>query len=99
MNDHDKSHDTAQENEYGRELAALLSLLETVDRQITPEHVAKRFRELIDDIGNDGPRGEVALIEEQDRELESRPTTAVAPKLLRRLGKRPERPSRWMSGR
>ncbi len=63
MNDHDKSQDTAQQNEYGRELAALLSLLETVDRQITPEHVAQRFRELIDDIGDDGPCAEVALID------------------------------------
>ena len=89
MNEHDKSHDTAQENEYGRELAALLSLLETVDRQITPEHVAKRFRELIDDIGNDGPRGEVALIEEQGRQLESPPITAVVPKLLQAVGETP----------
>ena len=35
---------------YARELAALLNLLETVDRDITPEHVAQRFRELLDEM-------------------------------------------------
>ena len=55
MNDHDKSQDAAQQSEYARELADLLSLLEAVDREITPEHVARRFRELLGETGDGTP--------------------------------------------
>src|SRR5262249_17343695 len=51
VNDHDKSQDSAQQSEYAQELAELLNLLETVDRQLTPDHIAARFRELLDGIG------------------------------------------------
>ena len=63
MNDRDKSQDAAQQSEYARELAQLLNLLEAVDRQITPEHVAQRFHELLDDIGDDGPPVPPALVD------------------------------------
>jgi hypothetical protein len=63
VNDHDKSQDAAQQSEYARELAQLLNLLEAVDRQITPEHVAQRFHELLDDIGDDGPPVPPALVD------------------------------------
>ena len=63
MNDHDKSQDAAQQSEYARELAQLLNLLEAVDRQITPEHVAQRFHELLDEIGDDGPPVPRALVD------------------------------------
>ena len=63
VNDHDKSQDAAQPSEYARELARLPSLLEAVDRQITPEHVAQRFHELLDEIGDDGPPVPWALID------------------------------------
>lgn len=55
MNGHGKSQHSAQRHEPARELTELLNLLETVDRQITPEHIAQRFRELLHDIGDDGP--------------------------------------------
>jgi hypothetical protein len=55
VNDHDKSPDQARQDEYARELDDLLNLLETVDRQITPEHITRRFRELLDDSGDDEP--------------------------------------------
>ena len=63
MNDHDKFQDAAQQSEYARDVARLLNLLEAVDRQITPEHVAQRFHELLEDIGDDGPRVPVAPID------------------------------------
>jgi hypothetical protein len=48
VNDHhDKSPDQPQHDDYARELAELLNLLDTVDSQITPEHIARRFRELL----------------------------------------------------
>jgi tetratricopeptide (TPR) repeat protein len=53
VNDHDKSQSEAQQNQYAQELAELLNLLGTVDRQLIPEHVAQRFHELLDDIGDD----------------------------------------------
>lgn len=62
MNDYGKPQDgkpqddMAQQDEQAHELIEQLRLLEAVDRRITPEHVAKRFRELLDDISDDGPR-------------------------------------------
>ena len=53
MNDHGKSrHDAAGPDE---RTPGLIGRLEAVDRRITPEHVAQRFRELLDDIGDNGP--------------------------------------------
>jgi hypothetical protein len=47
-------NDIAQQEEQVHKLIEQLNLLETLDRRITPEHVAERFRELLDDIGDDG---------------------------------------------
>ena len=56
MNDHGKPrNDKTQQDEQAHDLIEQLNLLEAVDHRITPEHVAKRFRELLDDIGDDGP--------------------------------------------
>jgi repressor LexA len=52
----DKTH----QDDLAHELIERLNLLEDVDRRITPEHVAKRFRELLDDLGDDGPPGPAA---------------------------------------
>ncbi|MFY9931260.1 MAG: hypothetical protein WAK82_25005 [Streptosporangiaceae bacterium] len=53
MNDHGKPRDDpAQQNERAHELIEQLNLLEAVDRRVTPEHVAQRFRELL---GNADP--------------------------------------------
>ena len=58
MNDYGKPQNhKAQQDEQAHELIEQLSLLETVDRRITPEHVAERFRELLDGIVDDGPPG------------------------------------------
>ena len=55
MNDYGKpQNDMAEQNEQAHELNEQLSLLEAVDRRITPEHVARRFRELLADIADDG---------------------------------------------
>lgn len=55
MNDHGKhQNDKAQQDEQAHDLIEQLNLLEAVDRRITPEHIARRFRELLDDIGDDG---------------------------------------------
>lgn len=54
MTDHGETQDQAQP-EYAQELAELLNLLENVDRQITPEHVARRSRELLGDPGKELP--------------------------------------------
>jgi DNA-binding NarL/FixJ family response regulator len=42
-----------QQDKQAHELIEQLNLLEAIDRRITPEHVAKRFRELLADIGDD----------------------------------------------
>ena len=56
MNDYGKpQNDKAHQDDQAHELIEQLNLLDDVDRRITPEHVAKRFRELLDDIGYDGP--------------------------------------------
>ena len=56
MNDYGKpQNDKTQQDEQAHDLIEQLNLLEAVDRRITPEHVAKRFHELLDDIGDDGP--------------------------------------------
>jgi hypothetical protein len=54
MNDHDMPPDQAQQDGYERKLAELLDLLETVDGQLTPRHVARQFRELLADSGTGG---------------------------------------------
>ena len=56
MNDYGKpQNDKTHQDDHAHELIEQLNLLENVDRRITPEHVAKRFRELLDDIGDGGP--------------------------------------------
>ena len=56
MNDHGKSQDDkAQQAEQAHELTEQLNLLKAVDRRITPQHVAKRFRELLSEIEDDNP--------------------------------------------
>lgn len=53
MNDYGKpQNDKTQQDDQTYELVEQLNLLETVDRRITSEHVARRFRELLDDVGN-----------------------------------------------
>src|SRR5690242_4679058 len=49
VNDYGKSRD-----DMAPELIEQLNLLEAVDRRLTPEHLAGRFRELLDDIGDEG---------------------------------------------
>jgi DNA-binding transcriptional MerR regulator len=52
VNDYSTPQDnTAQQDEHVREL---IEQLEAIDRRITPEHVARRFAELLDDIGDNG---------------------------------------------
>lgn len=61
MNDYGKPpDDKTQQDDQAHELIEQLNLLEDVDRRITPEHVAKRFRELLDDIGDGGPPSSAA---------------------------------------
>jgi glutaredoxin-like protein len=56
VNDYGKpQNDEAQQDDQTQELIDQLNLLEDVDRRITPEHVAQRFRELLDAIGDGGP--------------------------------------------
>lgn len=52
MNANDKHQDDiAKPDEQAQEM---IGMLEAVDQRITPQHVAQRYRELLDDIG-DGP--------------------------------------------
>ena len=52
MNAYDKHQDDiAKPDEQAQEM---IGMLEVVDQRITPQHVAQRYRELLDDIG-DGP--------------------------------------------
>ena len=52
MNDHSTpQNNSAQQDERTREL---IEQLEAIDRRVTPEHVARRFRELLDDIVENG---------------------------------------------
>jgi len=53
VDDAKPQNDMTQQDEQARELIDQLKLLETIDRRITPEHVAKRFRELLDAIGDE----------------------------------------------
>jgi ribosomal-protein-alanine N-acetyltransferase len=69
VNDDDKSPDQVQQNEHARELTELLNLLEAVDRQLTPEHVARRFRELRGDTGDGGPPAHPAQEGDPDRSV------------------------------
>jgi vacuolar-type H+-ATPase subunit H len=64
VNDYGKpQNDMAEQDEQAHELIEQLNLMETVDRRITPKHVAKRFRELLDDTGdNDLPDSATAAI-------------------------------------
>jgi vacuolar-type H+-ATPase subunit E/Vma4 len=58
VNDYGKpQNDKAQQDEQAHELIEQLNLLEAVDRRLTPEHIARRFCELLDDIGDDCPPG------------------------------------------
>ncbi len=52
----DKSH----QGDQAHGLTEQLSLLEAVDRRMTPEHVAKRFRQLLEDISDDRPPSSAA---------------------------------------
>src|SRR5690242_11311157 len=49
VSDYGKSRD-----DMAPELIEQLNLLEAIDRRLTPDHVAGRFRELLDDIGDEG---------------------------------------------
>ena len=51
--DRKSQNDIAKPDEQAHELIDQLNLLEATDQRITPEHVARRFRELLDDIGNE----------------------------------------------
>ena len=53
MNAHGKSQDDIANSE--KLTREMISLLEAVDQRITPQHVARRFRELLDDIGDSSP--------------------------------------------
>ena len=73
-----------QQSEYARELAQLLNILETVDRRITPEHVAQRFQELLEEDASRSVKeirvtalGKVSRIEEILR-------IAAEPQMIRR---------------
>ena len=53
MNAHGKPQDdTAKSDKQAREM---IGRLEAADQRITPQHVAQRFRELLDDIGDSPP--------------------------------------------
>ena len=60
MDDYGKAHnDIAKRDARADELTSQLDLLEAVDRRITSEHPARRFRRLAADIGeNDAGRAE-----------------------------------------
>ena len=53
MNEDAKHQDMEQPNEYERELIEQLNLLDAVDRLMTPEHIAKRFQELLQAVVSD----------------------------------------------
>jgi outer membrane protein OmpA-like peptidoglycan-associated protein len=56
VNDYGKpQNDTAQQDERAHELIEQLNLLEAVDRRVTPEHVARRFHELLGSVGPSAP--------------------------------------------
>ena len=56
MDDYSKSqNDTVGRDTQAQELADQLNLLEAVDRRITPRHLARRYRQLVDDIGYNAP--------------------------------------------
>jgi hypothetical protein len=55
VNEDGKHQDMGQLNEYERELIEQLNLLEAVDRLMTPEHVTKRFQELLQAVEGEAP--------------------------------------------
>ena len=56
MDDYGKSqNNTAGRDTQAPDLADQLNLLEAVDRRITPGHLARRYRQLVDDIGYNAP--------------------------------------------
>jgi repressor LexA len=61
----ERKDDMTQHDEQARELIEALNLLEAVDRHITPEHVAKRFRELPGDISDDSLSAPAAPAEDR----------------------------------
>jgi hypothetical protein len=53
VNAHDKHQDDiAKPDEQTQEM---IGMLEAVDQRITPQHVAQRYRELLDDIADSPP--------------------------------------------
>ena len=58
--DRRSQNDVAEADKQAHEMTGQLSLLEAVDRRITPEHVARRFRELLDDLGDSTPPAPVS---------------------------------------
>lgn len=66
MNDYGKPrNETAQQDEQAPEPLEQLNLLDAIDRLITPEHVAKRFRELLEDVRDEDPPAPAALGEDR----------------------------------
>ena len=56
MSDHDESRDDiAWQEDEEQSLIDQLSLLEGVDSHLTAEHIASRFRDLLEEAGDDGP--------------------------------------------
>ena len=60
--DRRSQHDIAEADKQAHELIGELSLLAAVDRRITPEHVARRFRELLDDLADNAPPATVTAV-------------------------------------
>jgi DNA-binding transcriptional MerR regulator len=58
VNDQGKSQNDIAESD--RQARGMIDKLEAVDRRITPGHVARRFRELLDDIGDGAPNSAAA---------------------------------------
>jgi hypothetical protein len=65
VNDHGTPRDDrAKRADQAQDLVNQLNLLEAVDRRLTPEHVARRFGELLDDTGyGDPPPGHMPVTE------------------------------------
>ena len=64
--DRRSENDVAEAGKHAGELADQLSLLAAVDQRITPEHVARRFRELLDNLGGHGtPDGDTLVADDR----------------------------------
>ncbi len=75
--DRKSQNDIAKPDEQANELIDQLSLLEAADRRLTPEHVARRFRELLEDTG-DGTLPEPLTAAADKRATAGLPDTARA---------------------